>query len=96
MKYGFQMFVSVHPTSTSVEAYGPVTLRDGVKCSTILKDLGVELLLLVLEESSSHVELFQLHPSVKGPLDQTQNILDGLYIPSGLGIPWDSTGRAGR
>lgn len=72
---------------------------------------GEELLLLGIERSQFEVvsgiwsgclldaspsEVFQACPSGRRPWGQTQNPLEGLHVPAGLGAPQGSQGGAGE
>ncbi|TWW62669.1 hypothetical protein D4764_04G0013160 [Takifugu flavidus] len=87
-----------------------LSLRDRVRSSTIQEELGVEPLLLRVERSQmrwlGHLvrmlpgsvtgEVFRAYPSGRSLLGKTQDTLERLCFSTGLGMPGDSPGRAGR
>ncbi|KAF7652090.1 hypothetical protein LDENG_00101950 [Lucifuga dentata] len=82
-----------------------LTLRNRVRSSEIWEGLRVEPLLLCIERSQlkwfGHLirmppgrlprEDFQAHPTGKRP-GKTQDMLEGLHLPAGLGKPWSPPG----
>jgi len=66
-----------------------LSLRDRVRSSDIRRELGVEPLLY------SELHLIRMPPG-RLPLGQTQKLLEGLYISSGLGTPPDPPGGTGE
>lgn len=39
------------------------------------------------------LEVFQAHPTGRRPRKRPRNLLEGLFIPSGLGMPWDTPNK---
>lgn len=70
-----------------------------VRSSVVWAELGIEPLFLCIERNywvgsriwlgCLHLEIFQVHPTGKRPLEQTQNYLKGLYNP----LDWERLGN---
>ncbi len=85
------------------------SLRDRVRSSVTREELRVEPLLLDIERSQlrwlghlfqmppGHLpgEVFRVRPTGRRPPGKTQDALEGLCLPTGLGTPRYSPGGAG-